>query len=170
MKDNEHFTFPCILKAVDGSKGDDNYLAKDHAQLTELLREHTNVNFMVQNFIPNDGDLRLLFIGLDREPLVFSRVSDGSSHLNNTSKGGAGKFIDSGLDPHYLRDARKAAEVLNREIGGVDIIVNKETGKHYVLEVNTTPALATGYGGDRKVAAYTEFLKETLFGNEEDEE
>lgn len=169
LKNNSHFTFPLILKAVDGSKGDDNYLVKTHAALAKILKDNDKL-FMVQQFIPNDGDIRLLFVGLEREPLVFGRKGDGSSHLNNTSKGGEGTFIPlKELDAQIRVDAYRAAEVLQREIGGVDIIVDKKTGKHYVLEVNATPAIATGYGADRKLEEFVSFLEESLFDDSEEE-
>jgi glutathione synthase/RimK-type ligase-like ATP-grasp enzyme len=163
------FSFPLILKAIDGSKGDDNYLVKNHDELVAILND-SDKTFMVQNFVPNDGDLRILFIGLDREPLVFRRKGAGTSHLNNTSKGGEGSFLSiKELDAQVRVDAYRAAEVLRREIGGVDIIIDKETGRHYVLEVNATPAIATGYGGSRKLNEFVSFLEETLFDDTEEE-
>jgi len=162
--------FPYILKATDGSRGDDNHLIRDFAQAVEVLESaDPQKQFIMQNFIANDGDYRFLFIGLEDKPLVFLRTAVAGSHLNNTSKGGNGTFVElDTLPQEYLRQARKAAEILRREIGGVDIIVDKSTGKPYVLEVNGTPALATGYGVDVKIKRFAAYLKYVLEQQEEE--
>ena len=165
------FTYPLILKANDGSKGDDNHLVADAKQALDILSASAkDKEYIVQNFIPNDGDYRLLYTGLENnEPLVFRRTAVAGSHLNNTSKGGTGAFVDiAKLPADYLRYAQKAAELLGREIGGVDILVDKTNGKPYVLEVNGTPALATGYGVDVKLGRLAKFLAESMEAREEE--
>jgi glutathione synthase/RimK-type ligase-like ATP-grasp enzyme len=162
--------FPFIMKASDASKGDDNYLVKDFGQMIEILESvSAQKQFVLQRFIENDGDYRYLFIGLEDEPLVFLRKSVDGSHLNNTSKGGSGEFVEcKSLPQEYLYQARKAAEILGREISGVDIIVDKAKGDAYILEVNGTPALATGYGTDVKLRRFAKYLQQTLEQQEEE--
>ncbi len=164
-----YIEYPMIVKANDGSRGDSNYLVHNEAELDNVLLSDPDKHFIYQNFIPNEGDYRILFVGLDREPMVFLRKGDGSSHLNNTSKGGAGthlKFAD--LSDDIRQHAQLAAKTLNREISGVDVIVNSENGKHYVLEVNSTPALATGFDVDKKVVEFSQYLEQLLEEKEEE--
>jgi glutathione synthase/RimK-type ligase-like ATP-grasp enzyme len=165
------FKLPIIMKANDGSRGDDNYLIKTADQALKILNAEASSDkeFVLQNFIENDGDYRFLFIGLEEDPLVFKRTASGESHLNNTSKGGHGEFIDlASLNPLALEYARKSAQLLKREIGGTDIIIDKQSGKHYVLEVNGTPALATGYGVNEKADKFAKFIKQVLELEEEE--
>ncbi|HUP26068.1 MAG TPA: ATP-grasp domain-containing protein [Candidatus Limnocylindrales bacterium] len=164
------FSLPLIMKATFGSKGDDNHLVASTAQALQILNESApDIEFVLQNFIPNDGDYRFLFVGFDKPPIIFHRQSVSGTHLNNTSKGGTGRVIQANeLPAQYLQYARKAAEVLRREIGGVDIIVDKKTGKPYILEVNGTPALATGYDTDKKLNVFVEFLERMLEAEEEE--
>lgn len=166
----EGFKYPLIIKANDGSKGNDNYLANDQKEAIKILDEaEADKLFIVQNFVPNNGDYRYLFVGLYSKPLVIHRQSNYDNHLNNTSKGAHAKFLDLGdLPKEYLQYARKAAELLGREIGGVDILVDEQTKKAYVLEVNGTPALATGFGVDAKEDYFADFI-EGLVGDLEDE-
>jgi glutathione synthase/RimK-type ligase-like ATP-grasp enzyme len=155
------FELPLIMKANFGSKGEDNYLIKDIGRAIRILKNEKNSDseFVLQNYIGNDGDYRFLFIGLDSEPLVIHRRSAAGSHLNNTSQGAQGSFIKpDSLPPKMLEYAREAARLLKREIGGADVLVDKQTRKMYILEVNGTPALATGYGIEEKAAKFTEFL------------
>jgi glutathione synthase/RimK-type ligase-like ATP-grasp enzyme len=165
------FVFPLIMKADDGSKGDNNYLIKSAEEALPILADPQvkNKEFVLQNFIPNDGDYRFLFIGVDEPPLVFSRLAQEGSHLNNTSKGGTGEFIElSSLPQKYIDYAEKAATILQREIGGVDIIVDKTTSLPYVLEVNGTPAIATGYGLEEKLDKFAGFLQRYFESREEE--
>lgn len=164
------FTYPLIIKADDGAKGNDNYLIKDKEQALDVLRNASdNKEYVVQNFLPNDGDYRYLFAGTSAEPLVFVRKAVAGTHLNNTSQGGSGTFVNlRKLPKEYLEYARKAAMILKREISGVDIIVDKKTNKAYVLEVNSTPAFATGYGIDKKRLLFKRFIEEQLQHQEEE--
>ena len=163
------FDFPLIMKADDGSRGDNNHLVKTAEQAVQIIDESEDVEFILQNFIPNDGDFRCLLVGVGSSPLLFRRTAVAGSHLNNTSKGGSGELVDSATLPaEYLAYARKASEVLGREIGGVDIIVDKETNKPYILEVNGTPAIATGYAVDKKVDLFVDFLEQFFDVTEEE--
>lgn len=165
------FSYPFIMKDDDGSKGDDNHLVRSAKEALDILSASApDKQYVLQNFVPNDGDYRLLYIGIDNEnPLIFHRKAVAGSHLNNTSKGGTGTFIDPDKFPaEFIRYARDAAELLGREIGGVDVLIDKDSGRAYILEVNSTPALATGYGVDVKTKRFARFLQQTLEGREEE--
>lgn len=165
------FEFPLILKADDGAKGNDNHLIASAEEALNVLNEAAeDKEFIVQTYHPNEGDYRYLFMGFDQDPLVFHRKGVEESHLNNTSRGGQGTFLDlTELPAEYLRIARQAAVILKRQISGVDLLVDLKTNKVYVLEVNSTPALATGYGIDRKNEKFAEFLASQLEVAEEEE-
>lgn len=166
----EGFAYPLILKADNGSKGNDNFLVKTGREaLAVILAADDGKEFVLQNFLPNDGDYRFLFIGLDNKPMVFHRKGTPDTHLNNTSQGGTGTMVElSSLPGEYVAMARKAAEAVGREISGVDIIVDKQTSKPYVLEVNSTPVIATGYAIEAKNAKFAEFLQQQLEAMEEE--
>lgn len=164
------YSYPLILKDNDGSRGHDNHLIQDGKEAVKILTtSESEKEYVIQNCIPNDGDFRLLFIGLDKEPLVFHRRASGDSHLNNTSQGGTGKLIEFNDFPReYVHIARRAAEVLGRELGGVDILFDKNTGKPYLLEVNGTPALATGYAVHIKEQRFADYLSDHFESEEEE--
>lgn len=163
------FVFPLIVKADDGSRGDDNYLVRTKKALQDILLNKIDTQFIFQSFIPNDGDYRILYIGLGQQSFVFLRKGDDSTHLNNTSKGGSGQKINyDKLSYEVRQSALRAAKVLKREIGGVDVIIDKKTGKFYVLEVNSTPAIATGFALEDKLQAFSAFIKENIEEKEEE--
>lgn len=144
-------SYPFILKAVDGSAGQDNHLITNEHELLSII-ESSELAYMVQNFIPNDGDHRVIVLGFEPK-LSFKRTrADESTHLNNTSQGATASLTDlSTYDGTVLEDSVKAAQLVVREIAGVDVLFNKNTGAHYILEVNASPQLATGaFLGEKK--------------------
>jgi glutathione synthase/RimK-type ligase-like ATP-grasp enzyme len=158
----QRFNLPFIMKADFGSKGEDNYLIKDFDKALEILSAESGSHkeFVIQNFIENDGDYRILFVGLDEPPLIIHRAAAPDSHLNNTSQGGQGSFVEPDTLPQeVVENARRACGVLKREIGGADIIIEKNSGRIFILEVNSTPALATGFGREEKAQRFAEFLR-----------
>lgn len=156
--DNLKLTYPLILKSVRASKGNDNYLVKSRKELESLLAEFPEVAFIAQAFIPNDGDYRIIVMG-DQVRFVMHRLSSSESHLHNTSKGGVATeiAIDS-IAPTIIEQSITIAKVLNREITGVDMIVDKNTGEHYFLEANNMPQLSTGSLVEAKITKLDEFL------------
>ncbi len=153
---------PAILKADAGSKGKDNYLVCT----AEEIRLHASAvgapSFVLQGYIPNDGDLRVLVMN-SRVVLVISRHASGTSHLNNTSQGGFASVIPAEqLDDDLKALCIRVAEIDQLAIAGVDLIQNKETGEYLILEVNRAPQIATGSYTEEKIAAYATALKELV--------
>ncbi len=161
---NKPFKYPFILKADDGKKGRDNYLVKDSEELKTRLSESPQVRFIAQEYIENDGDLRVLVLD-GKVGLIIRRTAAEGSHLNNTSQGGEAEILNtSSISEDVTEDAIKAAEVEGLEVAGVDIIFDKNTGKHYFLEVNRAPQLGTGSFPDEKISAYAEMIKNRVEG------
>lgn len=133
-----------VLKATHSAKGKDNFLVHSSEEIAEILDQNPTTDFILQNFIPNDGDYRVVTI--DFEPkMVIYRSSNGSDHRNNTSLGGSAKIIPlNEVDPEILNMAAKAARATNIRLAGVDIIQNRETGNYALLEINRTPQLLSG--------------------------
>ncbi len=162
FKTDPPFNFPVILKADFGRKGRDNYLVKNLNELLGKIDGSPDISFVAQNFIPNDGDYRILVLNY-KPRLAIHRQSVSGSHLNNTSQGGTAKSYSlDKFSKKILRDSRLAARLEELEVAGVDIVINKENGRHYILEVNRAPQLATGAFGPKKLRAYTEALDDIL--------
>lgn len=155
-------SYPFILKAVDGSAGQDNHLITNEQELLSII-ESSELAYMVQNFIPNDGDHRVIVLGFEPK-LSFKRTrADESTHLNNTSQGALASLTDlASYDAAVLHDSVKAAQLVSREIAGVDVLFDKNTGEHYILEVNASPQLATGAFLDEKRKILDEYFTSIL--------
>lgn len=138
----ERFGFPYILKSNIGSHGEANYLVRDAEQARRILAQKPNVDFLAQEFCPNDRDYRLLLMGDTK--LTFERRGKDGSHLNNTSQGGDAALADDVLPPEIVADSHRIARRLGLTIAGVDVMPNSSTGSYYFLEVNSQPQLYTG--------------------------
>lgn len=150
---------PFIMKANDGTKGNDNYLVKSWDEYEQILRDSETRAFIVQPFHPNDGDYRFLYLG-DQVMAFYRQSENNDTHLNNSSQGAQGKRVPlDTCDAKLLELAQKTMQVFGREIGGVDILVDKQTNKPYILEVNHTPAIFSGLFQDEKLAKYATFVQ-----------
>lgn len=161
-RNNPPLTYPFIAKAADAYGGHMNYLVKSYDELKTALNEHKEQFFVLQEFIPNDCDYRVLVMGGEIQFVLQRARKDDSVHLNNTSAGAEGKLVPIEMLPeHVLSDVKKAAELtLRSDFAGVDVLIDKNTGQHYILEVNEAPAIQMGTEPDKKIAIFLRRLAE----------
>ena len=63
------------------------------------------------------------------------------------------------LDVRDINSIQSVLATTATHFGGVDILVDKQTGKPYVLEVNHTPAIFSGLFQREKIAKYAAFVQ-----------
>jgi glutathione synthase/RimK-type ligase-like ATP-grasp enzyme len=137
------FGFPCVMKADHGSHGDLNYVVNSIDDIKAIFDKYESKRFVLQRFVPNDCDYRILVIG--DETLVIRRTAVGDSHLNNTSKGGEAELVDTeDLPKSVFDDTKRIMESLGMTIAGIDVFSDKNTNEFYFLEVNAQPQLMSG--------------------------
>src|SRR6266567_2610772 len=88
------FSLPCIMKSTHGTRGGDNYLVHTVEEALEIVETNSDMAFLVQEFIPNDGDYRAFVCG-DAVALTIRRKSSAGSHKNNTSLGGSARLVSN---------------------------------------------------------------------------
>ena len=156
--------YPFIVKAADTFGGKLNYLVYKYEELKNALTNNPNQFFLLQEYIPNDCDYRFLVMGGNIR-LVMKRTRDNSSesHLNNTSAGASGEFVPlESISEAMQKDVLLAAEkTLRSDFAGVDVMIDKNTGQHYILEVNEAPAIQTGESPEVKIPVLMEYIKES---------
>ena len=130
--------YPFIAKPNFGRCGVGIVLVKDEQDLAKLNDLHT---YVFQNFIPNDGDYRVLVIG-GVAHMVFKRVATKNSkrqYLNNLSQGGERLGVtDSSMHQKLAKVGSIIAAMFGYTVCGVDILEGKDGGL-YFLEVNSVP-------------------------------
>lgn len=150
-----------IAKDIAGAKGKDNHLVTAD-QLADVLAVSPNKHFICQKFIENDGDYRLgVYFGTTR--FVIKRIGSGDSHLNNISAGGRAEYIPvDKLDYRLARLAEKAAEASKLQVAGVDVIVDKHSGKPYILEVNQGSQIVSGAYVAENTAVFSQGINQAV--------
>ena len=159
LEKNPGFKLPLIVKDIDASKGKNNFLVSDKSEIINIFKAHPENNFVIQNFIANDGDYRVLVFGRSIAGVIHRQRNSDKTHLNNTSQDATATLIDPAeFDDEFKKLAIKAASVLKRQIAGVDLIINSNTQKISVLEVNNTPQIDTGTFAENKALALAEYF------------
>ncbi len=135
--------YPFIAKPNFGAEGRDVLLIRSSKDFANIKNPRDSI---FQNFIPNDGDWRVIVVG--GTPLgAMKRIAAKGSHLNNISQGATAvlETDDSTLEQVY-KMATKAASTFRLTFCGVDIIQNRQTGQYHILELNTVPAWDEQFG------------------------
>jgi len=152
---------PFICKATDGATGNYNYLIHGKGELIRALEDNPERHFIVQRYIPNMSDLRVVVINGRVELVIERSRTSTKTHLNNTSKGAKASLIPVNDLDAAIRDlALRAVRVMKRDIGGVDIMLDSETKLPYILEVNASPQIGSGAFEAEKIDVYTKYFRE----------
>lgn len=152
--------FPLIVKSATASRGGHNFLVNNFQELNDALSSISSKIALIQTFVPNNGDLRVIVMG-EQVRMVIKRTSQTSSHLNNTSQGGSAEIMDvASVNPEILKQSVHMAKLLGRDITGIDIIQDSDTGNFYLLEVNNMPQLSTGSFVNEKSKVLSEYLRD----------
>lgn len=156
------FGSQAILKDNEGSKGRLNFLVKSPEEIQKIHDDNPGVKFVLQEFIPNDGDLRILVFG-DKPVMAINRKANTSSHLNNTSQGGLAEVLSlESVSQDILEISKKAAKIIKLQVAGVDVMIDSRSGAVYLLEVNNAPQVSSGSFVDVKTEKYADFLEREL--------
>jgi len=152
------FSFPLILKSISGTRGQDNYLVNSEEEMKSIFTDNPETIFVMQSFIPNNGDYRVIVMG-DSVVAVIERKASGSSHLNNTSQGGSADWIPvDALPAEVQAQSIRAAKFFKRDIAGVDMVRSLDDGKYYCFEVNRSPQIEHATFEKEKAALLAEYL------------
>ena len=155
----DKFKFPVIVKGSTTHKGKGVFLANSIDEIEKIIKVNKEISpsFIIREFIPNDGDIRVFTVGY-RAIGAMKRIPPEGDFRSNISLGGRGENFDLERYPEVKILAEKAAEITGTEIAGVDIILHKENGNPYILEVNPGPQF-TGFEKFTGVNAAGEIVK-----------
>lgn len=139
---SKNWDYPVVAKVMNSSQGDGVEKFDDAASMKSFFENPKRPDYedfvMVQSFIPNDGDYRVLIFD-NKIIATAKRVSKDpkKEFRNNMSKGGSGHKADLPHDANQL--ALDATKVVGKQMAGVDLIQDKESGIWYIMEVNSAP-------------------------------
>lgn len=161
----KYLRFPMILKSGEGRQGKSVFKIQDEDELIRKTQEFEKekLTCVAREFIPNDGDIRVFTVGY-KAIAAMRRIPKRGDFKSNISQGGKGEKFELDEFPEIRKLAEKASEINRVEIAGVDVIINKETGKPYILEVNPGPQFTglekyTGVNAALEIIKYFENLR-----------
>lgn len=145
VREKKHLTYPCVVKPVVGSRGLGVQKLNSKADFRSWIRTSPYFPAMVQPWVPNSSDLRVVVIG--GEVITTIRRARVAGDVNNLSQGGEGSEVQ--IDESLKQLAIRAAAAFKYNIAGIDLMQNEETGEWIVLEVNRSP----GFTNTMKIAS-----------------
>ncbi|MBI2590538.1 MAG: hypothetical protein HYW33_01485 [Candidatus Blackburnbacteria bacterium] len=144
FKAPKEFGYPFIVKGTYGKQGHAVWLVKDKGELEEIKGrledlEKEGKRFLAQEFIKITQRERVFVIG----GKVMSSVTLPTKWRRYVQSLDISRLARGPLaEQETCKLAVKAAKVLGIDVAGVDVIRDNETGKVYVLEVNSAPRWA----------------------------
>ena len=131
---------PVIIKLLEGTQGVGVILA-DSVKTAEAIIEtltFTRQNVLIQKFVAESKgrDIRAFVIG-DQVVAAMRRVAQGSEFRSNVHRGGKTEVVQ--LEPRYAEAAVRAAQIMNLQVAGVDMLEGKDGPQ--LMEVNSSPGL-----------------------------
>lgn len=161
--------FPVILKGSGGDRGTRVFKADNLEELEKLVRTlrksetHEGKRYMLQEYIPNDGDYRVLVLGKKVLGVMKRSSQKKSEFRNNYSAGGKVEVTD--LPEEIKQLAVKAADVCGLWVAGVDVAFRDfDLKKPVIWEVNKGPQFkgfmeATGIDVPKEIISFLANLK-----------
>lgn len=151
-KELQRWDFPAIVKLSQGGRhGMGTFWIREMDDIEKLVhvlegrREKAKEKgervvpmrgFLIQEYIENDGDFRVMTVGYKCIG-GFKRQVKEEKLILNKSKGGSVGLKE--LPKDVIDVAERAAEVLGVEVAGTDLIRSTKTGEVYIVEVNEAP-------------------------------
>ena len=135
LKDVEkQLGFPLIVKENYGSLGKQVYLVNNSAELKEIEDKLIHVPHIFQEFISSSKgvDYRIIVIG--GKVVAYMKRENKNSYLSNLATGGKAYVVE--LDKSYLDVAVKAAQILDLDYCGVDLLIGPNN-EPILSEVNS---------------------------------
>jgi len=152
--------YPLIIKDTKGSRGKYSAFIENRDELLSIFEEFPKYKrYIFQKFIPNEFDWGVL---VSNGEVVSAEKSYPANEefRNNACNGAKETFVPVEDIPQRIKDiAIKASNILGLSWSRADIIIDKNTGEPYLLEVNRCPGVSSGTS---EVTGAQQFLKAHL--------
>jgi gamma-F420-2:alpha-L-glutamate ligase len=133
--------FPVVVKTLNGALGIGVFLLESRSAFQDLMdlvgETNPNLQLIFQKFVSvsKGRDLRLLVVDGEVVAAMERRAQDGGFKANYSSGATVHEFVP---DEESINIALRTSEVLNIDIGGIDLLF-KEGGGYTICEANTFP-------------------------------
>ena len=153
---------PLVAKEVSTQRGKGVFkitAKKDFSKLLPIDSEGRTNQFLFQKFADIKEEYRLLVLGDHVRVWERKTVTDPAEFRHNIALGASEEFLDiKDIPPEFEKIAVSAAKALKLEVAGVDIAVERGTGKLFLIEVNRGPGITYDMNVSPELAEIAEYL------------
>ena len=154
---------PIIAKAILSQRNQNIYILKSVSDFESLLKK-SKKQFIFQKFIDIDKEYRVLIMG-EKIMVLEEKFKRNYKNLKVEYQDLTGPSIFLNLDCTTQvanKIALKAASVLGLDIAGVDLAIEKDTNKNYIIEVNKGPGIEPNSRTSPELKAFSDYLKSII--------
>lgn len=160
---------PIIAKAINSQRNKNIYILKKIDDFEKLLkrsnvRTHSGKEFIFQKFVDIEKEFRLLIMGGKVVVLEQKSVRNYKKikveYLDPNEPSVFLKLNSACQEIHKI--ALKSAKTLNLDVAGVDIAVEKKTGKNFLIEVNKGPGIVPDAKTSPELKAFSDYVKQKI--------
>ncbi len=168
IKNNEDkiikdFNLPVVAKDLNMQRGVGVHLIKTKDDFQKLVSKNRKRKFLFQKFIKSDEEYRIMVLGESVGVFEQKVRTDENEFRSNAALGAREDFLNPSDTPQSIKNtALKAAKILKIQIAGVDIMIEKETAKEWLLEVNRGPGITYEDKNSPEIMKVAQFLQKEL--------
>lgn len=155
--------YPIIAKAIRSQRNEAIYILKNIRDF-EKLAGGPNEEFLFQKYIDIDREYRLLVMGGEVKVLEQKSKRDyGNLKVEYIDPNEPSAFLNTNDVTEEMKIlAIRCVKLLSLDIAGVDICIDKETGKNYVFEINRGPGIIPDPKKSPELKAFADYLRKRL--------
>lgn len=151
--------FPIIAKAILSQRNQNIYILKNENDFNLLLKK-SNKEFIFQEFIDIEREYRFLILGKGVRVLE-QKFKRNYENLKVEYQDLTGPSIFLELDCATQIEnkiALRSASILGLDIAGVDLAIEKNTNRIYIIEVNKGPGIEPDARTSPELKAFSDYL------------
>lgn len=150
---------PVVIKISRSRKGLGVFLARTEDEALKIVKNRPRDEIIIQEFIPNNFDYRVLVLGNTLGCVIKRERSDKTKEFrNNVYLGASEEFMDiSKVSLNIKKEAFHAARVADIQVAGVDVVIGPDN-KSYIFEVNRSPAFTFNEKISNELGSLAEYL------------
>ena len=134
---DRNFNYPVIVKNINLDKGAGVYKYNTKKDLLKKFPACYMRHFLIQKFIKNTGDYRVITFKNKAVLCVKKERTDEKEFRNNIAHGAV--IIKADLPSEIISMCEDISKHVNCDIIGIDIIFDEVERKYYVMEINPAP-------------------------------
>lgn len=153
---------PMIAKDIDKQRTEGIFMLKTKEDYDKLINAFPESRFVFEKFMDIEKEYRLLVMG-DKVRTVLAKDKRVYDFKVSAPEGIPEEYSDPDSIPADLKAmAVKSAQTLGLQVAGVDLMVEKTSGKPFIIEVNRGPGITNEVEISPELPELAKYLQEKL--------